>query len=250
MSGRAGKGSGKASVERPGRVRGRAAVRGGRRRPDDCGSATGSDSRPSSGGADHEAAVVAAEAERVRQRRPGLPRPRLAVHDVDVHVGVGLRVARRSAGSGWRSIESSTAAASSAPAAPSVCPVTPFVEVTGGPGVPKTFSIASASAASFSGVEVPWALIWRMSPGLDAGFGERQLHAGDRARAARRRRGDVVRVGGARAAHDLAVDVRAPSVRRVPLLEHEHRRAFGDHEAVALGVERPARCRATRAQSC
>ena len=55
--------------------------------------------------------------------------------------------------------------ASSAPAAPSECPVTPLIEVTGGPGRSKTFSIASASARSLSGVEVPWALIWATSAG-------------------------------------------------------------------------------------
>ena len=35
----------------------------------------------------------------------------------------------------------------------------PLVEVTGGPGEPNTFVIASASARSLSSVEVPWAFI-------------------------------------------------------------------------------------------
>ena len=48
-----------------------------------------------------------------------------------------------------------------APAAPSEWPVTPLIEVTGGPGAPNSLAIASASAASLSGVEVPWALTWR-----------------------------------------------------------------------------------------
>src|SRR5579884_1057133 len=58
------------------------------------------------------------------------------------------------------------ATASIAPAAPRAWPTTPLVEVTGGPGVPKTLLMASASAASFSGVDVPWALMWAMSPGV------------------------------------------------------------------------------------
>ena len=44
--------------------------------------------------------------------------------------------------------------------------MTPLIEVIGGPGVPKTLATASASAASFRGVDVPWALIWRMSAAL------------------------------------------------------------------------------------
>jgi hypothetical protein len=63
-----------------------------------------------------------------------------------------------------RSIDSAAAAASSAPAAPSECPVTPLIEVTGGPGEPNTLAMASASAASLSGVDVPWALTWPTSP--------------------------------------------------------------------------------------
>ena len=58
-----------------------------------------------------------------------------------------------------------TATASTAPAAPRAWPVTPFVEVTRGPGVPKTLTMASASLASFSGVEVPWALMCTTSEG-------------------------------------------------------------------------------------
>ena len=37
--------------------------------------------------------------------------------------------------------------------------MTPFVEVTGTPSAPNTSAIAAASAASLSGVDVPWALI-------------------------------------------------------------------------------------------
>ena len=59
--------------------------------------------------------------------------------------------------------ESSTAAASRAPAAPSGCPVTPLIDVIGGLFEPNTASTACASAASLSGVDVPCALtclIW------------------------------------------------------------------------------------------
>ena len=75
--------------------------------------------------------------------------------------------------------------ASTAPAAPTRWPVTPLVEVTGGPFAPKTLAIASASAASFSGVDVPCALMWVIADGVQAGVGQGLLHAGDRADAAR-----------------------------------------------------------------
>src|SRR5262249_37576166 len=55
-------------------------------------------------------------------------------------------------------IASRQATASAAPAAPIMCPVTPFVDVTGGADSPNTLRIASASAASLSGVDVPCAL--------------------------------------------------------------------------------------------
>ena len=71
-----------------------------------------------------------------------------------------------------------TATASMAPAAPSEWPVTPLIDVTGGPGVPNSFAIASASAASLSGVDVPWALTWRDVGGVEPGAGQGELHAG------------------------------------------------------------------------
>ncbi len=55
--------------------------------------------------------------------------------------------------------------ASTAPAAPIMWPSTPLVEVMGGGVSPKTLRTASASAASFSGVEVPWAFTWPMALG-------------------------------------------------------------------------------------
>lgn len=53
-----------------------------------------------------------------------------------------------------------------APAAPRAWPVVLFVDVTGGLGAPKTLVMASASARSLSGVEVPCALMCLMSDGL------------------------------------------------------------------------------------
>src|SRR5450759_5957248 len=40
----------------------------------------------------------------------------------------------------------------------------PLVDVTGGASPPNTLVMASASARSLRGVDVPWALIWPMSP--------------------------------------------------------------------------------------
>ena len=55
-----------------------------------------------------------------------------------------------------------------APPAPSPCPVMPLVEVTGGEDAPNTLVMASASAWSLSGVEVPWALMWPICSGVTA----------------------------------------------------------------------------------
>ncbi len=57
------------------------------------------------------------------------------------------------------------ATASTAPAAAMRWPVTPLVDVTGGGEPLKTLMMASASEASLSGVEVPWALMWAMADG-------------------------------------------------------------------------------------
>ena len=115
--------------------------------------------------------------------------------------------------------------------------MTPLVEVTSGPGSPKTLVMARASARSLSGVEVPWALMWPTSAGVIAGIGERQLHAGDRAGAVGRRRGDVVRVRGTGRPGQLRVDGRSAGDGAVPFLEHEGGGALGHDEAVAAGVE-------------
>ena len=63
-------------------------------------------------------------------------------------------------------------------------PVTPLVDVTGGRGSPNTLRIASASAASLSGVDVPCAFTCPIARGIEAGVVERELHARGRACAA------------------------------------------------------------------
>src|SRR5439155_14056928 len=55
--------------------------------------------------------------------------------------------------------------ASAAPAAPTRWPVTPLVPVTGTACSPNTLVMAAASASSFSGVDVPWALMLFTSAG-------------------------------------------------------------------------------------
>ena len=115
-----------------------------------------------------------------------------------------------------RSMVSTAATASMAPAAASPWPVTPLVEVTSGPGSPKTLVMARASARSLSGVEVPCALMWPDVGRRDAGVGQRQLHAGDRTGAVGRGCGDVVGVGGAGRPGELGVDGGARGRRRGP----------------------------------
>ena len=43
--------------------------------------------------------------------------------------------------------------------------MTPLVDVTGTAPAPNTLAMAAASAASLSGVDVPWALTWPMADG-------------------------------------------------------------------------------------
>ena len=62
--------------------------------------------------------------------------------------------------------ERTEATASTAPAAAMRWPVTPLVDVTGGGEPSKTLMIASASEASLSGVEVPWAFTWPIAEGV------------------------------------------------------------------------------------
>ena len=60
---------------------------------------------------------------------------------------------------------SSVAIASTAPAAPSRCPIADLVELTGTDPArsPSAALIAPVSARSFSGVEVPWAFTYATS---------------------------------------------------------------------------------------
>ena len=82
--------------------------------------------------AEDQGAVVAAEAEAVRQRGPGVPRPGLAEDEVDRgELGVDLGGDRGRRDQAVLASTSTTATASMAPAAPSVWPVTPLIE---GPG--------------------------------------------------------------------------------------------------------------------
>ncbi len=136
------------------------------------------------------------------------------------------------------SIDSSAAAASSAPAAPSAWPVTPLIDTTGHVaraedlGDRRGFGLVVERRRRPVGVDL-------LDVGrVDAGVGEREAHAGDGADATRRGGGDVVGVGVARAAEDLADDVRTARLGTRPLLEDEHRGAFAHDEAVAIGVER------------
>ncbi len=58
------------------------------------------------------------------------------------------------------------AMASTAPAAPSMCPVMDLVleMCTSAAALPKAFLTARVSTRSFNGVEVPWALRYTVSP--------------------------------------------------------------------------------------
>ena len=82
-----------------------------------------------------------------------------AGHVVQVEILVGLLVAERRRRDALRSA-STVAIASTAPAAPSRWPIADFVDETGTRCArsPSAALIASVSARSFSGVEVPWAL--------------------------------------------------------------------------------------------
>ena len=79
-------------------------------------------------------------------------------------------------------------------------------------------------------------LVWR-----DAGVRERHAHGTGRALARRVGLGQVLRVGGDAVADELGVDPR-PAPGCVPeLLEHENGAGLAHDEAVAIGLERPAR---------
>jgi hypothetical protein len=110
--------------------------------------------------------------------------------------------------------------ASTAPAAPSVCPVAPFVEEI---GVRLAFSSPRASLR------------------LDSCVGERHLQRARAIRAGWVDFRDVVRVGRDAVADHLGSDSRTAADGVFQLLEHDHGCSFGHHESVATGIEGP-RC--------
>ena len=138
----------------------------------------------SRGGREDQGRVVPAESERVRERG-GRARLR-AARRTRRRAGSRRRCCSRFAvgGTDASRIASRHATASVAPAAPTRCPVTPLVDVTGGADSPNTLRIASASAASLSGVEVPCAFTCPIADAGSAGVVERELHARGRALAA------------------------------------------------------------------
>ena len=77
--------------------------------------------------------------------------------------------------------------------------------------------------------------------GRGAGAPQRLPHRLDRAVAVGRRIGDAVARQRIAVAGQLGVDVRAAPARRMPFLEHQEARAFAQQEAVARRVERAAR---------
>ena len=143
-----------------------------------------------------QAGVGAAEPERVRQRQARR------------RAGGATQRPRRSGSAGSRCAEDRRSAgrahgaATTAPRSPrpprsrrSCARSCPSPRVTGGVVPPNSAASAAASAASFNGVEVPWALTWATSAVASAGIGERQAAC----TAARpRRRGSARRGGGRR----------------------------------------------------
>jgi hypothetical protein len=87
---------------------------------------------------------------------------------------------------------------SSAPAAPSRCPVIDLVALTAIPSAaaPKARRIALASATSPTGVEVACALMWTTSASAEPGRLDRLQHGAGRAGALGLGSGDVVGIGG------------------------------------------------------
>src|SRR4051794_35207813 len=91
----------------------------------------------------------------------------------------GSRCRRPAMGGARRSAsEQSVTMTSTAPEPPIMWPVVPFVAVTGGGFAENSVARARASAASFSGVDVPWALTWPTSDGVTpASSRARRMHA-------------------------------------------------------------------------
>ena len=90
---------------------------------------------------------------------------------------------------------------------------------------PNTALIAFVSLRSLAGVDVPCALMYSMSAGVEAGVLHRAAHRALRAFALRRRRGEVVRVARRAVADDLGVDARAALLARARALRESRCRA-------------------------
>ena len=89
------------------------------------------------------------------------------------------------------------------------------------------------------GVEVAWALTWKIDVRADVGLGERALDGAGAAAAGRVGLGDVVGVGGDAGAEHLGVDPGAAGQGVLLGLEDQHAGALAEHEAVAGGVPGP-----------
>ena len=155
------------------------------------------------------------------------------------------RWCRWSAGAARCSIDSSTATASIAPAAPSGWPVAPFVDVTMGPGCAEDLGDRLCLRGVVQGRGGAVGVHVDDLARADAGVDQRHLHAGDGAGAAGRRGGDVVRVGRAGRSEDFSVDVGAAGLGHLELLQQEDSGALRQDEAVAVGIEgsaETARC--------
>ena len=149
----------------------------------------------------------------------------------------------------WR-IDRMTAAASRAPAAPRAWPVTPLIDVVGGAGVAEHLAHGVRLGGVVERGRGAVGVDLHDVAGVEAGVVERQPHAHGGAGAAGRRGGDVVGVGVAAGAEHLGEDRGATALGVLPLLEHEHARAFAHHEAVAVDVERAGDPTARRSRSC
>ena len=141
-----------------------------------------------------------------------------------------------------RATVSASAAASSAPAAPRQWPIIDLSDVTGTDAArsPNRHRTARASARSFCGVAVPWALTWSTAVTSRRASASAPRITADR-RAVRLRRGRVERLAAEAVAGQLAVDVGAARHRPLQVLEHEDAGTLADVHAGPAPIERPAR---------
>ena len=122
------------------------------------------------------------------------------------------------------------------PAAPSVWPVTPLVElawVRAG----KRRATSAASTSSFLALAVPCRLMWSTRLGVDAGARQRIVECALGAEPFGMRRRHVVGI----ARFAVAEQAQRAAVAGVDALEQGEAGGLADADAAALGVERPAR---------